>query len=148
MVRRTPGRDDPAGGEEAADATTMDGIVPGPVMTRVLLLDGPHTLLQARLPHGPRHPRAVKVAPRGAGTLGGAREFYGVKHALGLGSGTGALNVAMSALGIGPGCEVIVPAFMWVSTIASSPRYNDRKPPARQSSSIDSLAPTAATRSP
>jgi len=29
------------------------GIVPGPVMTRVLLLDGPHTLLQARLPHGP-----------------------------------------------------------------------------------------------
>ncbi len=34
------------------------GIVPGPVMTRVLLLDSPHTLLQARLPHGPRRPRA------------------------------------------------------------------------------------------
>ena len=37
------------------------GIVPGPVMTRVLLLDGPHTLLQARLPHGPRHPRTVRT---------------------------------------------------------------------------------------
>jgi hypothetical protein len=30
-------------------------------MTRVLLLDGIHTLLQARLPHGPRHPRAVQT---------------------------------------------------------------------------------------
>ena len=37
------------------------GIVPGPIMTRVLLLDGPDTLLQARLPHGPRHPRAVQT---------------------------------------------------------------------------------------
>src|SRR5439155_5025273 len=37
------------------------GIVPGPVMTRVLLLDGPHTLLQARLPHGSRLPRTVQT---------------------------------------------------------------------------------------
>jgi 8-amino-3,8-dideoxy-alpha-D-manno-octulosonate transaminase len=45
-----------------------------------------------------------------------AREFYGVKHALGVNSGTGALFTAMTALGIGPGCEVIVPAFFWVAT--------------------------------
>ena len=45
-----------------------------------------------------------------------AREFYGVKYALGVNSGTGALFTAMSALGIGPGCEVILPAFFWVST--------------------------------
>jgi len=35
------------------------GIVPGPLATRVLLADGPTTWLKARLPHGPRHPRAV-----------------------------------------------------------------------------------------
>jgi 8-amino-3,8-dideoxy-alpha-D-manno-octulosonate transaminase len=43
----------------------------------------------------------------------------GVKHALAVGSGTGALHVALSALGIGPGQEVIVPAYMWVSVLAA-----------------------------
>lgn len=45
-----------------------------------------------------------------------AREFYGTKYALGVNSGTGALFTAMTALGIGPGCEVIVPSFFWVAT--------------------------------
>lgn len=45
-----------------------------------------------------------------------ARAFYGVKHALGVNSGTGALFTAMTALGIGPGCEVILPSFFWVAT--------------------------------
>jgi dTDP-4-amino-4,6-dideoxygalactose transaminase len=48
-----------------------------------------------------------------------ARGFYGVKHALGVNSGTGALFTAMTALGIGPGCEVIVPAFFWVATVGA-----------------------------
>jgi dTDP-4-amino-4,6-dideoxygalactose transaminase len=48
-----------------------------------------------------------------------ARQFYGVKHALAVNSGTGALCTTMSALQIGPGDEVIVPAFMWVSTITA-----------------------------
>ncbi len=43
----------------------------------------------------------------------------GVRHALAVGSGTGALAVALSALGVGPGQEVIVPAYMWVSVIAA-----------------------------
>jgi dTDP-4-amino-4,6-dideoxygalactose transaminase len=48
-----------------------------------------------------------------------ARKFYGAKHALAVNSGTGALMTAMNALGIGPGDEVIVPAFMWVSTVGA-----------------------------
>ena len=48
-----------------------------------------------------------------------AREFYGAKYALGVNSGTGALFTAMTALGIGPGCEVIVPAFLWVATVGA-----------------------------
>lgn len=42
-------------------------------------------------------------------------EFIGVSQALAVSSGTGALNVALSALGVGPGQEVIVPAYMWVA---------------------------------
>lgn len=43
----------------------------------------------------------------------------GVPHAVAVSSGTGALHVALSALGVGPGQEVIVPAYMWVSVIAA-----------------------------
>jgi len=45
--------------------------------------------------------------------------FLGVKHAVAVGSGTGALGVALSALGAGPGQQVIVPAYLWVSVAAA-----------------------------
>lgn len=45
--------------------------------------------------------------------------FTGVRYALAVGSGTGALAVALSAFGVGPGLEVIVPAYMWVSIPAA-----------------------------
>jgi dTDP-4-amino-4,6-dideoxygalactose transaminase len=45
--------------------------------------------------------------------------FVGAKYALGVSSGTGALHTALGALGVGPGQEVIVPAYMWVSVIAA-----------------------------
>ena len=48
-----------------------------------------------------------------------ARRHYGSKYALAVNSGTGALMAAMSALEIGPGCEVILPAFLWVATVAA-----------------------------
>jgi 8-amino-3,8-dideoxy-alpha-D-manno-octulosonate transaminase len=45
--------------------------------------------------------------------------FVGTKHAVAVSSGTGALHTALSALGVGPGQEVIVPAYMWVSVLAA-----------------------------
>ncbi len=47
------------------------------------------------------------------------RAFAGVSHCLALTSGTGALHTALAALGVGPGQEVIVPAYMWVSVVAA-----------------------------
>lgn len=43
-------------------------------------------------------------------------ERHQVKHALAVTSATTALHLALIALGVGPGDEVIVPSFTWVST--------------------------------
>lgn len=44
---------------------------------------------------------------------------FGVEHALAVNSGTSALICALVGLGIGPGDEVLVPAYTWVSTAAA-----------------------------
>ena len=43
----------------------------------------------------------------------------GVPYALAVSSGTGALHTALSALGVGPGQEIIVPAYMWVAVVSA-----------------------------
>jgi len=45
--------------------------------------------------------------------------FLGITHCLATNSGTGALHCALAALGVGPGQEIIVPAYMWVSVVAA-----------------------------
>ena len=43
----------------------------------------------------------------------------GLPYAVAVSSGTGALHTALSALGVGPGQEIIVPAYMWVAVVAA-----------------------------
>lgn len=46
-------------------------------------------------------------------------EHAGVRHALAVNSGTSALYLALTGLGVGPGDEVIVPGFTYVATISA-----------------------------
>ena len=43
----------------------------------------------------------------------------GLPYAVAVSSGTGALHTALSALGVGPGQEIIMPAYMWVAVVAA-----------------------------
>ena len=54
-------------------------------------------------------------------------EYIGVKHALATSSCTGAMHLALTALGIGKGDEVIVPDCSWIAT-ASAVVYTGAKP--------------------
>jgi len=46
-------------------------------------------------------------------------KFHGAKHGLAVTNGTAALEVAIAALGIGPGDEVIIPDFTFVATASA-----------------------------
>lgn len=50
---------------------------------------------------------------------GELQEFIGVRHALAVNSGTSALICALVGAGVGPGDEVLVPAYTWVATAAA-----------------------------
>ena len=43
-------------------------------------------------------------------------EFVGVRHCITCANGTDALQIALMGLGIGPGDEVITPAFSYIAT--------------------------------
>jgi 8-amino-3,8-dideoxy-alpha-D-manno-octulosonate transaminase len=46
-------------------------------------------------------------------------QYVGVSHVVAVSSGTAALQVSRASLGVGPGQEVIIPAYMWVSVAAA-----------------------------
>ncbi len=49
-------------------------------------------------------------------------EYMGVSHCIGCGNGTDAIEIALEALGVGKGDEVLVPAYTWVSTASAVSR--------------------------
>ena len=49
-------------------------------------------------------------------------EYIGVNHAIGCANGTDAIEIALEALGVGPGDEVLIPAYTWVSTASAVSR--------------------------
>ncbi len=54
------------------------------------------------------------------------RQWIGTDYALAVSSGTAALEVVLAAMGIGPGDEVIVPAWSWLSCFTSVVRVGAR----------------------
>lgn len=44
-------------------------------------------------------------------------EKFGVKHAIGVNSGTSGLYIGLAAMGVGPGDEVLLPGYLWTSCI-------------------------------
>ena len=74
-----------------------------------------------------------------------AAAMIGVRFALGVTSGSAALEVALGALGIGPGDEVIVPAWSWVSCFTSVVRVG-AKPVLAEIDDTLCLAPGEITR--
>src|SRR5580692_726939 len=48
-------------------------------------------------------------------------DHLGVSHAIGVGNGTDAITIALRAMGVGPGDEVVVPAFTFYATAEAIP---------------------------
>jgi UDP-2-acetamido-2-deoxy-ribo-hexuluronate aminotransferase len=92
--------------------------------------------------HEPLQNRMQKVLDHGLFIMGPEVEevenklsqFAGVKHTIACSSGTDAAIMAMMALGVGPGDEVIVPAFSFIATaesvllVGATPVYVDVDP--------------------
>ena len=74
-----------------------------------------------------------------------AAAMIGTRFALGVTSGSAALEVALAALGVGPGDEVIVPAWSWVSCFTSIVRVGG-KPVLGEINETLCLAPGEITR--
>ncbi|HTX54188.1 MAG TPA: DegT/DnrJ/EryC1/StrS family aminotransferase [Candidatus Baltobacteraceae bacterium] len=67
------------------------------------------------------------------------------RFALGVTSGTAALEVALGALGVGPGDEVIIPVWSWISCFTAVVRMGARPVLAEVDDTLN-LAPTEITR--
>ncbi|HMI30563.1 MAG TPA: aminotransferase class I/II-fold pyridoxal phosphate-dependent enzyme, partial [Candidatus Limnocylindrales bacterium] len=109
-------------------------------------VESPVPLLDLGAVHGPLAGELVRdferVLRSGQFILGPEHDAFekelaaacGVEHAVGMASGTAALSIALLALGLGPGDEVIVPAFTYfasasaVTSIGGRPVFVDVEP--------------------
>src|SRR5262245_19390472 len=60
------------------------------------------------------------LGPEGRALEGELATLCGVRHGIGVASGTDALHLALAAVGAGPGDEVITPAFSFVASASTS----------------------------
>lgn len=67
------------------------------------------------------------LGPEGAALEAEVAAYVGAAHAVGVNSGTDALHLALRAAGIGPGDEVVMPAFTFVAT-AEAASYVGARP--------------------
>jgi dTDP-4-amino-4,6-dideoxygalactose transaminase len=82
-------------------------------------LQGQYRLLQAQVEEAVQRVLAschVILGPEGAALEREVAEYCGAKHGVACGSGTDALLLALHALGVGPGDEVILPPFTFFAT--------------------------------
>jgi dTDP-4-amino-4,6-dideoxygalactose transaminase len=79
--------------------------------------DAVMSVFDSNILHGTSAPNALALQQEFA-------DFLGVKHCLVTNSGTSALHMAVASLGIGPGDEVILPAFTYWSTAAAVLHHN------------------------
>ncbi|HEX8976495.1 MAG TPA: DegT/DnrJ/EryC1/StrS family aminotransferase [Solirubrobacteraceae bacterium] len=61
------------------------------------------------------------LGPEVAGFERELADYVGAEHAVGVGNGTDALTIALRAMGVGPGDEVIVPSFTFYATAEAVP---------------------------
>jgi len=100
------------------------GTVEGPASADIPLIDlrHQHRVLQPHILAALRQIFDSSVFVMGPNVLAFEEEmarFCGAKHAVGVASGTDALTLALVALGIKPGEEVLVPSFTYAATAAA-----------------------------
>lgn len=79
--------------------------------------DAVNSVFDSNIFHGSSAPNALALQKEFA-------DFLGAKYCLVTNSGTSALHMAIASLGIGPGDEVLVPAFTYWSTAAAVLHHN------------------------
>ena len=110
-------------------------------MTAIPLVD-----LRSSTPRSPRRSRPASREVLAAGDFIGGKavaafeqeyaEFVGARHCVGVANGTDALELALRAVGVGHGDEVIVPANTFIATAEAVVRAG-----ARRSSSTSTTTP-------
>ena len=66
------------------------------------------------------------LGPEGEAFEAESAAYLGVSHAVGLGSGSDAVGLVLQALGVGPGTEVVTPAFSFVASATAALRLGAR----------------------